>query len=106
MLKKGRAAQTKCTGKTSEAALLAGDFQEAFCFLQGWYQDVTKVASKPCFQTVEQQTRNHDHLYWYVPSPVDPWDVEGGRPLDPEIHKRARGLPNNRAGGASQMLFE
>ena len=89
---------------------MAGDIQEAFRFLQGWYRDVTKVAPKPCFQTVDQQTRDHKLIYRYVPSPgdpipvnMDPWDVEDGRPLDAEVCERVHGLLNNRAGGTLYM---
>ena len=109
-LKKDRAAQTKRAGEEAKEALSAGDIREAFRFLQGWYRDVTKVAPKPCFQTVERQTHDRKHLYPYVPSlgdpipvNVDPCDIEEGRPQDPEIRKRVRGLPNNRAGGAAQI---
>ncbi len=98
--------RTKRTGKVAETALLTGDIQEAFCFLQCWYREVTKAAPKPCFQTVERQTRDHKQLYRYVPSPgdlipvnVDPGGVEDGRPHDPEICEKVHGLSNKRAGG-------
>ncbi len=49
LLKTDRAAQTKRTGKATDAALLTGDIREAFRFLQGWYRDVMNVVPKPCF---------------------------------------------------------
>ncbi len=55
-LRRDRKARTSRVGNLIEAKLAGGDVQEAFCHLKGWYRATSKTTTRPCPQTMAQQT--------------------------------------------------
>ena len=112
-LKDDRRARTERTAAAVETELSKGNVQEAFRHLKGWYRNAGEAAARPCFQTMERQTKEREELYGRVPPPgdpipinVDPFIIDDGVPTNDEIRERVRGLPNGRAGGNSFMRAE
>ena len=56
-------ARTAQVGDLIEAELAGGDIQEAFCHLKGWYRAASETTTRPCPQTMVQQTAEQVELY-------------------------------------------
>ncbi len=98
---------------TIESELAEGNLEEAFRHLKICYHASGKVSTKPCFLSLKRQTKEHEELYWKVPSPgdsipinVDLFDVPDEVPEDGEIRERVRELNNGCVGVTSFMLVE
>jgi hypothetical protein len=81
----------KGAGDMIEAELAKGDMQEAFCLLKRWYQVASDTMSRPCPQTMAQQTKERVELYRQRDSPGEllPINLQGPAILDdvPSDHK-------------------
>ena len=96
-----------------EAKLAAGEMQEAWKLLKGWYRAAEDRPPKPCHASMARQTAERVALYQRVPPPgesipinVDPFQIDDSVPKEPEIRAVVKGLRTGRAGGASGMTAE
>jgi len=96
------------TAEAMELELREGDSKEAWRLLKGWYQNVEDRAPKPCYHSIERQTRERVELYTKVQPPgdpipinIDPFAINDEVPTDAEVREVVRGLRNGRAGGVS-----
>ncbi len=112
-IKEDRAESAELIGETCKAELQQGNVQEAFQHLSGWYRAAGKVASRPCFLTLENQTQDREELYGHVPPPgdsipinIDPSPITNTVPPDLEIREVVRGLKKGRARGISKICAE
>ena len=78
----------------TESHLAGGDVQEAWYYVKGWYRQVSKTGTKPCFATTEQQTRGQEELYAQnppsganIPVNFEPYDIDDSAPGDDEIRE-------------------
>ena len=106
-LKQDRQRRAAKVGEEIESHLAGGDVQEAWCCVKGWYRQVSETGTKPCFATMEQQTRGQEELYARNPPPganipvnVEPYAINDSAPGNDEIREQVRGLRNGRASGA------
>jgi len=47
--------------------MAGGDLQEAWRCLKGWYRDAGEHSPKPCYESMDKQTRERVELYGMVP---------------------------------------
>ena len=84
-----------------------GDLKEAWRCLKGWYRNAGEHSPKPCYESMDKQTRERVELYGKVPPPgdhipinVEPFKIRDAALEDVEIRVReiVRGMRNGRAG--------
>ena len=112
-LKEDRKKRAEKAATEVEGYLAAGELQEAWRTLKGWYRLAEDRAPKPCYQTLAKQTKERVELYAKreppgddIPVNVDPFEVEDDTPTDLEIRACVRLLSSGRASGASGMRAE
>ena len=103
-----RAQRATDTAEAMELRLREWEPKEAWRLLKGWYRTVEDRAPKPCYQSMERQTRERVELYTKVQPPgdpipinIDPFAINDEVPTDAEVREVVRGLRNGRAGGVS-----
>ena len=74
---------------------------------------VEPKAAKPCFKTMEEQTRGREDLYNYQSSPGEPIPrnaerapSDNGPPTDKELRRATKRSGNGKSGGASGIRSE
>ena len=79
--------------------MAAGEMQEAWQQLKGWYQAAEDRAPKPCYTTMGAKTEERERLYAKVLPPrgpipinVDPFAINDAVPEEPEIRSVVKGL--------------
>ena len=91
-----------------------GDLKEAWHQLEGWYRAAKERAPKPCYETMDVQTKEQKELYKehelpgeLIPINVTLYKVEDEVPSDNQIREAVKeSLKNERAEGASNMRGE
>ena len=108
-----RLARTLRVGTSVVAELENGNVQEAYRHLKGWYRAAGEATSRPCYLTMERQTKEREELYAKqappgdpIPINVGPYPVEDGIPPDSEIRVAVKAMNNGRAGGSSRIRAE
>ena len=79
-------------GQQIEALLAEGDLEEAWRSLKGWYHAVEDRAPKPCYESMEKQTKERLELYRKLPpggsnSHQLPFDIRDGLPDEQDIRE-------------------
>ena len=93
--------------------LEAGQLEEAWRAIKGWYTNATARPPKPCYKTMTKQTAEREELYQKVHSPGEPipcnvktTDVDDAAHGNEELREVVAGMCNGRAGGATGMKAE
>ena len=93
--------------------LEAGELQEVWRAIKGWYANTTARPPKPCYKTMAKQTAEREELYRTVHPPGEPilcnvetTYVNDAAPGDAELWEVVAGMCNGRAGGATGMKAE
>ena len=91
-LKNDRQKRAANNADAIEASMAAGEMQEAWQQLKGWYQAAEDRAPMPWHATLAAQTEEREQLYAKVPPPggpipinVDPFAINDAVPEEPEI---------------------
>ena len=112
-LKADRCQRAANVGATIVGHLEAGDLEEAWRAIKGWYTNATVRPPKPCYKTMATQTAEREELYRKVHPPGEPIpcnvetrDVGDAAPSNAELREVVAGMHNGRAGGASGMRAE
>ena len=94
-------------------ALLDGKAREAWGISRAWHRECDPAASKPCYDALEDQTREREDLYRRRAPPGDRIPSRAVRPpsddtppTDEELRQAAKSSSNGRSGGASKMRAE
>ena len=91
-LEADRIQRARQVGKQAVMHLKAGRVREAWGTIWGWHKQVDPKAAKPCFQRLENQTKEREALYGKVESPgviVHPLDSRNAMyVLTIRIHER------------------
>jgi hypothetical protein len=74
------------TGEALMGHLAGGDVKEASQTLRGWYRQSEDKGPKPCYDTLEKQTREREKLDARVPPPGDPIPSNVVRPPMDDSH--------------------
>ena len=100
-------------GEAIMLALLDGDARKAYGTLRAWHKECDPAASKPCYDTLEDQTRERVELYRKrappgdrIPSRAERPPLSDTPPTDEELRLAAKKANNGRSGGASKMQLE
>ena len=87
--------------------------RKAYGILRGWNKEVDPVATRPCYVTLEDQTKGRDELYTPKTPSGDPIPCNNHRPpradhppTDDELRQAAQKSSNGRTGRASKMRAE
>ena len=112
-LKKDRIKRAEKVASEVEGFLSAGELQEAWRAIKGWYRTAEERPPTPCHETMARQTDKREKLYTRqqpagepIPINVEPTEVRDDKPGDDEIRAAVRKLSRGRAGGASKMRAE
>ena len=112
-LKADRVERTRRAGEAVMGHLASGEVKEAWRTLRGWYRKAEDQAPKPCYATMEAQTKEREELYSRVASPGGPIPtiierppLDDTHPSDEEIRRAVKKSRNGRSGGASKMRAE
>ena len=112
-LKADRVERTRRAGEAVMGHLASGEVKEAWRTLRGWYRKAEDQAPKPCYATMEAQTKEGEELYSRVASPGGPIPtiierppLDDTHPSDEEIRRAVKKSRNGRSGGASKMRAE
>ena len=95
------------------AALQDGDWRSGYGTLRAWTKECDPASSKPCYDTLEEQTRERVALYRKrappgerIPSRAERPPLSDTPPTDEELRLAAKRSNNGRSGGASKMRAE
>ena len=95
------------------ASLKDCDWRARYGTLRAWTKECDPVASKPCYDTLEDQTRERVDLYGKrdtpgdrIPSRAERPPLSDTPPTDEELRLAAKKANNGRSGGASKMRAE
>ena len=112
-LKLDRQAQAEKAADAVESYLEAGELKEAWRSLKGWYAEASDKAAKPCYESMQKQTKERTDLNKAVPPPgapipinVEPFDINDEVPGDMETRGIVAGMKNGRAGGSGGIKAE
>ena len=90
-----------------------GNLKEAWCGLKGWYSAVEEKAPKPCYLSMEKQTKERVELYEKIEPPgdpipinIDPFEINDAIPTESEVGTVVTGLRDGRAEGVSGIKAE
>ena len=79
-LKQDRRERARKAGEEIMGALADGSSKRAYGILRAWHKQCDPAASKPCYNTLEAQTREREALYRRRPPPGDPIPSRAERP--------------------------
>jgi len=95
-------------GEQIEAKLAYGEMQEAWHLLKGWYQVTEDRAPRPCYKAMAKQNGKRTEIYDKaqppgepIPINIQPFEIDGSVPKEPEIRVVVNGMHNGGAGEAS-----
>ena len=71
-LKEDRRERARRAGEKLILHLGKGEVSEAWGTIRGWHKTVELKAAKPCWRTMEEQTRGREDLYKDQPPPWEP----------------------------------
>ena len=93
--------------------LMSGNVKEVWRTLQRWYREAGDTAPKPCYNTMEAQTKEREKFYARVPPPGDkiPSHIErtpmnDDHPADEQLRRAVKRSHNGWFGGVSKMRAE
>ena len=111
-----KADKRRLTAKVGEriaAELEAGNVQEAFLHLKGWYRAASETQLAPCPQMMERQTNERVQLYAKrvahgekFPQNGDPFNIGDDIPTDGELRAAVVQMSHGRCGRASGIHAE
>ena len=88
-------------GQRIETLFAKGDLEEAWRLLKGWYRAAEDRAPKPCYESMEKQTKERVELYGKVIPPGDlipinnkPFNIRDNVPDKQEIRAVVKQLKN------------
>ena len=112
-VKADRRERARRAGEKLMEHLGKGEVREAFGTIWGWHKSVEPKAAKPCWRTMEEQTRGREDLYKDQPPPGEPIprnaeraSSEDAPPADEELRRATKRSGNGKSGGASAMRAE
>ena len=95
------------------AYLEAQEYRKAWGTLRAWHKEVDPAASKPCYDTLEEQAVGRENLYRArappgdrIPSNTERPPLPDGPPTDEELRQATKTSSNGRTGGATKMRAE
>jgi hypothetical protein len=113
VLKADKRQLTADGGERIVSELGAGNVQEAFRHLKGWYRAASETQAAPCPQTMERQTDKRVELYARraaygesFPANGTPFEIRYDEPSEGEIWAAVMEMSNGRCGGASGIKAE
>ena len=96
-------------GHAIMAALRDGDWRKGYGTLRAWTKECDPASSRPCYDTLEDQTRERVKLYARrappgdrIPSRAERTPLTDTPPTDEELRLAAKKSNNGRSGGASK----
>ena len=105
-----RKERARVAGEAIMVALLDGKAREAWGISRAWHKECDPAESKPCYDSLEAQTREREELYKRRAPPGDRIPSRAARPpsddtppTDKELRQAAKSSSNGRSGGASKM---
>ena len=112
-LREDRRERARRTGEQVMTHLRNGHVREAWGAIWGWHRTVEPKAAKPCFRTMEEQTKGREDLYGLhtppgerIPRNADRAPSDDGPPTDEELRGATKRSGNGKSGGASAMRAE
>ena len=100
-------------GQGGDGPLEGGAYEGGVGAIWGWHKTVEPKAAKPCFRSMERQTKGQEDLYGYQQPPgerilrnADRAPSDDGPPTDEELRGATRWSGNGKSGGASSMRAE
>ena len=109
-LREDRRERARRAGEEVMGHLREGRVREAWGTIWGWHKTVEPKAAKPCFRTMEDQTRGREELYGFqqlpgerIPRNAERAPSDDGPPTDEELRRATLRSGNGKSGGASTM---